>query len=93
MTERKGKERERERRLRRADEEKYISGKQAETLLKREIRKVMGKVKARSVCVCVCLHLMLYFEALTFILSACYLPPLPFSLQDVQCLYSMLIYG
>lgn len=36
-----------ERKLRRADGEKYISGKQAGTLLKREIRKVMDKVKAR----------------------------------------------
>ena len=49
MTEQPAKER--ERRLRRADREKYISEKQAETLLKREIRKMMGKVKARCVCV------------------------------------------
>lgn len=68
-----------ERKLRRADGEKYISGKQAGTLLKREIRKVMDKVKARrereGVCACTSAGthtLVMYFEALTY--SVC-LPP------------------
>lgn len=44
----------RERRLNGAGREKYISKKQAEALLKRELRKVMDKVKAsRRLCVCV----------------------------------------
>lgn len=53
-------EREGEGKLRRADREKYISGKQAGTLLKREIRKVMDKVKARRESVRVRVHVCLY---------------------------------